>query len=1169
MKRFKVLFLTFLLVVSSVVTVQATVSDYNMEINVEPVTESVLSGKQSYLKLEMKSTGSRITFTNVELKFSPNETNHIDYDTASLDEMIVGVFDSYTIIDGELILKASQLDSGKFYELPIRFSSENGLVPNDTKVSFNVTFSSTELTKDPITTSLITIESSSPLKINKKYEGMSLGTKNQAGMFWYSDSYWNTKAAIDFKSEGQEFILEGSQIRIVETYHENLKYLRMHEGPEPVVDLVNRTLTWTFDAPSYATQKESTDALFSEDLMVVYTTDGTYTSGVSQSVDVNAVLTFTNISGIENKDESSSEALLYAPRPEEPELHGNWNVFGHWGPTNASGNFGYQSTADMNVQPVAFPNGTLTFAHRMSSLYVGRFTGFDDYIFNYLIDDYLELESLHLPSDWVDFPTGSVGVAPLVDFPEYDIYLLNKKVELDLYGNNAVNAEDTIAVLKFGVDFQHGEDIDIKSILQSKGIASDQHIAQVRYQFTYAPAGMFSLTGVDGTNMFRYQFKINPDWRESSRYDVANDKTTLSNDITVYTDPKETEGINTEDIMAEIYDYREDTISGKNVCSSNQPAGESSWFDENGVLISCMYTRRNEKYDRSGPGGFDQTNHWGVNANRTAFVTSDPNVEPPTVSNTIELVEESKGEIFTGDNVLKVVVDNSLLSSIGPINKGGLDSYLLIPNSISVDINSATAIDEKGRNVDFELTLTDQKQSNYNIYKIVWVKDSKMDLIAGSKLILNVDVNVSDKYQDLSMHVLTDLPNNNDFNVFVGNPAKPTDTIIISDELDLASKGKDYKLMKSSNAYHVVSDYYIITNKLVKGSLDADFVKSGTTTLSGDVHYRLEFTNKEGRNLTSFTLLDVLPSVDDLGITDGVGRGSEFGLSLKEAVKIDDRFTVLYSESKNPDRELLNESLSLSGFEKITNPDSVENPNWKTADAVTDWSTIHSFIIQLNVNESIKEDEVTSIEFVSQIDARTSDTTDLIAWNSFAYTVNGKPVVEPLRVPVVLEAANIIKTEISVQKEWVGGTSPRPDITVQLLQNGNVIDEVVLNDSNEWKHTWGDLTTNDDSGNKFMYTVDELYVPDGYEKSIDGFVITNTFKEEPVKPIEPEIPVTPVDPEVPVKPADPQKPELPTITETTPVLPNTGVSSENHLVSLSIILLGLILLRKSLKGMIR
>lgn len=63
----------------------------------------------------------------------------------------------------------------------------------------------------------------------------------------------------------------------------------------------------------------------------------------------------------------------------------------------------------------------------------------------------------------------------------------------------------------------------------------------------------------------------------------------------------------------------------------------------------------------------------------------------------------------------------------------------------------------------------------------------------------------------------------------------------------------------------------------------------------------------------------------------------------------------------------------------------------------------------------------------------------------------------------------------------MGGTTPRPDVTVQLLQNGEVIDEVILNDANNWKNTWSELVTNDESGKKFIYTVDEINVPTGYK----------------------------------------------------------------------------------------
>ena len=90
-----------------------------------------------------------------------------------------------------------------------------------------------------------------------------------------------------------------------------------------------------------------------------------------------------------------------------------------------------------------------------------------------------------------------------------------------------------------------------------------------------------------------------------------------------------------------------------------------------------------------------------------------------------------------------------------------------------------------------------------------------------------------------------------------------------------------------------------------------------------------------------------------------------------------------------------------------------------------------------------------------------------------------------------------------VQKVWKddGNEEKRPeDITVQLLENGNVVDTVVLSQKNNWEYTWNGL----DSGSKWQ--IAEEGVPDGYTVATaqEGniFVLTNTYpgKQPPTLP---------------------------------------------------------------------
>ena len=97
-------------------------------------------------------------------------------------------------------------------------------------------------------------------------------------------------------------------------------------------------------------------------------------------------------------------------------------------------------------------------------------------------------------------------------------------------------------------------------------------------------------------------------------------------------------------------------------------------------------------------------------------------------------------------------------------------------------------------------------------------------------------------------------------------------------------------------------------------------------------------------------------------------------------------------------------------------------------------------------------------------------------------------------------------TKLTVRKVWVDGGIDRPEsVTVQLLRNGEVREEIELNQNNQWAYTWDRLDKDD------TWSVREKNVPNGYEASYttEGNVttITNTEKTKPITPPEPAEPV--------------------------------------------------------------
>lgn len=98
-------------------------------------------------------------------------------------------------------------------------------------------------------------------------------------------------------------------------------------------------------------------------------------------------------------------------------------------------------------------------------------------------------------------------------------------------------------------------------------------------------------------------------------------------------------------------------------------------------------------------------------------------------------------------------------------------------------------------------------------------------------------------------------------------------------------------------------------------------------------------------------------------------------------------------------------------------------------------------------------------------------------------------------------------TSVTVNKVWYDVNNfdkLRPEsVTVQLYANSEEYGKpVTLNDANKWTYTWEGLPVGDaNAASKIVYTVDEVKVPEGYEKNIRivkdtadglGFVIENT-----------------------------------------------------------------------------
>lgn len=89
----------------------------------------------------------------------------------------------------------------------------------------------------------------------------------------------------------------------------------------------------------------------------------------------------------------------------------------------------------------------------------------------------------------------------------------------------------------------------------------------------------------------------------------------------------------------------------------------------------------------------------------------------------------------------------------------------------------------------------------------------------------------------------------------------------------------------------------------------------------------------------------------------------------------------------------------------------------------------------------------------------------------------------------------IPKINITGTKVWVNGSEDRPTIELQLYKDGNPEGDPVELRSGKTSHTWENLDATDINGKPHKYTVNEVEVPENYNRSVseDGLTITNTY----------------------------------------------------------------------------
>lgn len=268
-----------------------------------------------------------------------------------------------------------------------------------------------------------------------------------------------------------------------------------------------------------------------------------------------------------------------------------------------------------------------------------------------------------------------------------------------------------------------------------------------------------------------------------------------------------------------------------------------------------------------------------------------------------------------------------------------------------------------------------------------------------------------------------------------------------------------------------------------------------------------------------------------------VGQDTFFEVMVMNLISERDTTTVYLdiANKKAPELQNIKVTKKWSGFEgaeEITVELLRDGESVATAKLNKENQWTHTFEGLRKADDNDKAYEYTLVE-VGAYEGRIN-----LDDKTFEVTVSGNAsegfVVTNRYMPVV--------SNIYVKKLWENGQGG--EVVVELLCDGKVVAEAKLNEKNQWIHVFTYLRITDESGREHVYTVREkgekngVVVVGSKEFTVkvsgnvkDGFVIQNTLKPSPEKPVKPtpEKPVnpTPKKPEQPKNPAKPKKPQAP------------------------------------------
>lgn len=305
------------------------------------------------------------------------------------------------------------------------------------------------------------------------------------------------------------------------------------------------------------------------------------------------------------------------------------------------------------------------------------------------------------------------------------------------------------------------------------------------------------------------------------------------------------------------------------------------------------------------------------------------------------------------------------------------------------------------------------------------------------------------------------------------------------DHLDLRNNGDREEIIPGSDRTYLYAEEQLVeAHKYIKPDNTDSWGLVSKTPVGEGFQYRLQVVNNTRESIDTLTFFDKFPHEGDTYIAPNQAgnygkRGSQFANELTGPVKVDHDGLVVYYSTKEP-----------------VNGDQTdyirEEENWVTeAELDEKFSDVKAIKVVLEDGKIGAGTEVNA--YVPMITPEFLDE-DYVAINTFAYSRDGGNRID--EASAVRNSTYVDTLDVTVDKEWLGGSSDRPTIEVQLKRNGKVIETQELDGTEGWSHTWKDLERTDTYGKEYEYTVDEVplenYEPDFTGNITDGYLIVNS-----------------------------------------------------------------------------